>query len=80
MSNIKRHMISYATRMLIVAAVAVSVSVAATILLIQKHGTTWMSYGITWSIVPVVLLTVVLPATLAVVINYLYWRPRNRVR
>ena len=39
-----------------------------------------MSYGITWSIVPVVLLTVVLPATLAVVINYLYWRPRNRVR
>lgn len=40
MSNIKRYMISYATRMLIVAAVAVSVSVAATILLIQKHGTT----------------------------------------
>jgi hypothetical protein len=76
----KGRMIGFATRMLIVVAVAASVSVAATILLIQKHGTTWMSYGITWNIVPVVALTVVLPATLAVVINYLYWRPRYRVR
>jgi len=67
------------SRMLIVVAVAVSVSVAATILLIQKHETTWTSYGITWNVVPVMILTVVLPATLAVVINYLYWRPRYRV-
>jgi len=64
MGNTKRHMISFATRMLIVVAVAVSVSVAATIISIQKHGTTWTSYGITWNIVPVVILTVVLPATL----------------
>lgn len=80
MANTKGHRISFVTRMLIVVAVAVSVSVAATILLIQKHGTTWTSYGITWNIVPVVILTVVLPATLAVVITYLYWRPRYRVR
>jgi uncharacterized membrane protein len=59
---------------------AVFVSVVVTILLTQAHGTTWTSYGITWNIVPVVILTVVLPATLAVVINYLYWRPRYRVR
>ena len=80
MANTKGRMISLATRMLIVATAAVFVSVVVTILLIQKHGTTWMSYGITWNIVPVVALTVVLPATLAVVINYLYWRPRYRVR
>jgi len=72
-------MISFATRMFIVVAVAVSVSVAATILSIQKHGTAWTPYGITWNIVSVVILTVVLPATLAVVITYLYWRPRYRV-
>ena len=76
MSTMKRRMISFATRMLIVVAVYVSVLVAVTILLIQKHGTTWTSYGITWNIVPVVILTVVLPATLGVVANYLYWRPR----
>jgi uncharacterized membrane protein len=76
MVNMKRRMISFATRMLIVVAVYVSVLVAVTILLIQKHGTTWTSYGITWNIVPVVILTVVLPATLGVVANYLYWRPR----
>jgi len=80
MANTKGHMISFATRMLIVVVVYVSVLVAVTILLIQKHGTRWTSYGITWNIVPVVILTVVLPATLAVVINYLYWRPRYRVR
>ena len=76
MANMKRRMISFATRMLIVVAVYVSVLVAVTILLIQKHGTIWTSYGITWNIVPVVILTVVLPATLGVVANYLYWRPR----
>jgi hypothetical protein len=80
MANTNGHMISFVTRMFIVVAVAVSVSVAATILLIQKHGTTWMSYGITWNIVPVVIFAVVLPATLGVVANYLYWRPRYRVR
>jgi hypothetical protein len=79
MANIKRHMISFATRMLIVVAVAVSVSVAVTILLIQKHGTTWISYGVTWNIVPVVVFTVVLPATLAIAINYLYWQPRFKL-
>ncbi|MGA2240025.1 MAG: hypothetical protein ABSG74_12520 [Candidatus Bathyarchaeia archaeon] len=76
MANMKRRMISFATRMLIVVAVYVSVLVAVTILLIQKHGTTWTSYGITWNIVPVVTLTVVLPASLVVAANYLYWRPR----
>ena len=76
MANTEGHMISFATGMLIVVAVYVSVLVAVTILLIQKHGTTWTSYGITWNIVPVVILTVVLPATLGVVANYLYWRPR----
>jgi uncharacterized membrane protein len=72
-------MIRFVTRMVIIVAVAVSVSVAATILLIQKHGTSWISYGITWNIVPVVMLTVILPATLGVAANYLYWRPRYRV-
>ena len=76
MANAKRPRISFVTRMAIVVAVFVSVSVAATFLLILKHGTTWTSYGITWNIVPVVILTVVLPATLGVVANYLYWRPR----
>ncbi len=80
MANTKGHMISFATIMLIVVTVAASVSVAVTILLIQKHGTTWTSYEITWNIVPVVILTIVLPATLGIVANYLYWRPRYRVR
>jgi hypothetical protein len=64
MANGKGHMISLITRMLIVVAVAVSTSVVTVILLIQKHGTTWTAYGITWNIVPVVILTVVLPAHL----------------
>jgi uncharacterized membrane protein len=76
MVKAKGHMISFTARMLIVVAVAVSVSVAVTILLVEKHGMTWKSYGITWNIVPVVILTVVLPATLGVAANYLYWRPR----
>jgi uncharacterized membrane protein len=71
-------MISFATRMLIVVIVAVSVSVVATILLVQKHGTTWTSYGITWNIIPLVFFMVIVPATLGVVANYLYWRPRYR--
>ena len=78
MVNMKRHMISFATRMLIVVAVYVSVLVAVTILLIQKHGTTWMSYGITWNIVPVVIFTIIVPATFVIVVNHLYWRPRYR--
>ena len=80
MANTKGHMISFAKRILIVVAVAVSVSLAVTILLIQKHGTTWTAYEIKWNIIPVVILTVILPAPLAVLINYLYWCPRYRVR
>jgi len=64
-------MISLVTRLLIVAAVTVSISVVAAILLIQK-------FGMTWPIVPVMILTIIVPATLAIAINYLYWRPRYR--
>jgi len=60
--------------MLIAVALAVSVSVVTTILLIQKHGSTWNL------LVPVVIFAVVVPATLGVVANYLYWRARYRVR
>ena len=72
MANTKGHMISLVTRLLIVAAVTVSISVVAAILLIQK-------FGMTWPIVPVMILTIIVPATLAIAINYLYWRPRYRV-
>jgi hypothetical protein len=64
-------MISLVTRPLIVAAVTVSISVVAAILLIQK-------FGITWPIVPVMIFAIIVPATLAIAINYLYWRPRYR--
>jgi hypothetical protein len=71
MANTKGHMISLVTRLLIVAAVTVSISVVAAILLIQK-------FGMTWPIVPVMIFTIIVPATLAIAINYLYWRPRYR--
>jgi riboflavin transporter FmnP len=58
--------------MLIIVAVAYLFQVT-TILLIQEHGATWDI------LVPVVILGVVVPATLGVVVNYLYWLPRYRV-
>jgi hypothetical protein len=72
MANTKGHMISLVTRLLIVAAVTVSISVVTAILLIQKYGTTW-------NIIPVMIFAIIVPATLAIAINYLYWRPRYRV-
>jgi len=72
MTNTKGHMISLVTRMLIVIAIAVSVSVVTAILLIQKLGVTWNSFLI-------IIFTVFVPATLGIVINYLYRRPRYRV-
>ena len=54
------------------AAVTVSISVVTAILLIQK-------FGATWNVVPVMVLAIIVPATLAIAINYLYWRPRYRV-
>ena len=72
MANTKGHMISLVTRMLIVAAVTVSISVVTAILLIQK-------FGAMWTVVPVMVLAIIVPATLAIAINYLYWRPRYRV-
>jgi thiamine transporter ThiT len=72
MANAKERMISLVTRLLIVAAVAVSISVVTAILLIQK-------FGATWNIVPVMVFAIFVPGTLAVAINYLYWRPRYRV-
>ena len=72
MTNTKEHRISLATRLLIVAAVTVSISVVTAILLIQKFGTTW-------NVVPVMVFAIVVPATLAIAINYLYWRPRYKV-
>jgi len=72
MANTKGHMISLVTRLLIVAAVTVSISVVTAILLIQKYGTTW-------NIIPVMIFAIIVPATLGIAINYLYWRPRYRV-
>ena len=71
MSNTKGHMIGLVTRLLIVAAVTVSISVVTAILLIQK-------FGATWNVVPVMVFAIIVPATLAIVINYLYWRPRYK--
>jgi uncharacterized paraquat-inducible protein A len=65
-------MISLVTSLLIVAAVTVSISLMTAILLIQK-------FGATWNVVPVMVFATVVPATLAIAINYLYWRPRYRV-
>jgi len=63
--------ISLVTRLLIVAAVTVSISVVTAILLVQK-------FGATWNVVPVMVFAIIVPATLAIAINYLYW-PRYRV-
>ena len=71
MSNTKGHMISLFARLVIVAAVTVSISVVTAILLIQK-------FGATWNVVPVMVFAIIVPATLAIVINYLYWRPRYK--
>ena len=71
MANSKGHLISLVSRLVIVAAVTVSISVATAILLIQK-------YGATWNVVPVMIFAIIVPATLAMAINYLYWRPRYR--
>jgi len=71
MANRKGHMTSLVARLLIVAAVTVSISVVTAILLIQK-------FGATWNVVPVMAFAVIVPATLAIAINYLYWRPRYR--
>ena len=56
MANRKGHMISLVTRLLIVAAVTVSISVVTAILLIQK-------FGATWNVVPVMVFAVIVPAT-----------------
>jgi uncharacterized paraquat-inducible protein A len=71
MANSKGHKISLVSRLLIVAAVTVSISVVTAILLIQK-------FGATWNVVPVMVFAIIVPATLAIAINYLYWRPRYR--
>jgi len=68
----KGPMISLATRLLIVAAIVVSVSVVVAILLVQR-------FGATWDVVPAIALTIIAPATIAAAVNYLYWRPRYRV-
>ena len=72
MANTKGHVISLVTRLLIVAAVTVSISVVTAILLIQK-------FGATWNVVSIMVSAIIVPATLAIAINYLYWRPRYRV-
>jgi hypothetical protein len=71
MANAKGLMMSLVTRLLMVAAVTVSISVVTAILLIQKFGATWI-------VVPVMVFAMIVPATLALAINYLYWRPRYR--
>jgi uncharacterized paraquat-inducible protein A len=72
MANSKGHLISLVSRLVIVAAVTVSISVATAILLIQK-------FGATWNVVHVMIFAIIVPATLAIAINYLYWRPRYRM-
>ena len=69
MANTKGHMISLVTRLLIVAAVTVSIPAVTAILLIQK-------FGATWNVVPVMVFAIIAPATPAIAINYLYWCPR----
>jgi len=64
-------MISLVARLLIVAVVTVSVSVVTAILLIQNFGPTWQVFAI-------IVFAIIVPATLAIAINYLYWRPRYR--
>lgn len=67
----KGPLISLVARLLIVAAVTVSISVVVAILLIQK-------FGATWNVVPVMAFAIVVPAAFAVAVNYLYWRPKYR--
>jgi len=67
----KGPLISLVTRLLIVAAVTISISMVVAILLIRK-------FGATWNVVPVMVFTIIVPATIAVAVNYLYWRPRYR--
>lgn len=65
MTNTKEHRISLATRLLIVAAVTVSISVVTAILLIHKSGATL-------NVVPLMVFVIIAPA---IATNYLYWRP-----
>jgi hypothetical protein len=60
--------IGLATRMLIVAAVTVSVSEVAAVLPIQE-------YGATWNVVAVMAFAIVVPALCAIAANYVHWRP-----
>lgn len=67
MVNTKGHMISLVTRMLIVAIVIVFLSVVTEILLIKKFNRSPMGGP-----------EIVVLATLAILISYLYWRPRYK--
>ncbi len=69
MANIKGYMITLITRMLIVAIVTVFISVVTEILLIEKFNRSLVGGP------EIIVLT-----TLAIVISYLYWRPRYKVR
>jgi len=70
------HLTSFVTRMLIVVVAAVSVSVVTAILLVRKWGMTGKPDLVT---IVFAALAIIIPATLAVAVNYLYWRPRYRV-
>ena len=65
-------MISLFTRLVIAATLTGSISVVTAILLIQK-------FGAAWNVVPLMVFAVIVPATLAIAINYLYWSPRYKV-
>lgn len=67
MANTKGHRISLVTRLLIVVTVVVSIYTVVGIMLILSHKMTW----------PIFLVMIVL-ATLAIAVNYLYWRPRYK--
>lgn len=67
----KGPLISLVTRLIIVAVVTLFISVVTAILLIREGGATR-------NVVPVMVFAIIIPATLAVIINYLYWRPRYR--
>jgi branched-subunit amino acid ABC-type transport system permease component len=63
--------------MLVVVAVAVSISAVVSFLLVQK----WQMTGYPdFPTIVLAALAIVVPATLGVLANYLYWRPRYRVR
>jgi hypothetical protein len=75
MANRKGLMISFVTRMVIIIAVAVSVSAVAAIVLVQK----WEMRGYPpFGTIVLAGLAIVVPATLGVALNYLYWRPRYK--